>query len=373
MKKKIKIKIKKKSIVVIIIILLIIIIEIVNPIKLYNKYQLKNLGYSDTTIDVILENNLKKDILTLGFNNNINNILSSRNFKIDNYSIYKEIDEYDLDNYVSSVNSLIEKGYTSEEINLILKNADNESLESFLKKDYIKDISKFLKYDFSVLANIDRYIAYQSKNNSDNEIVVLYVNIGLDKDFYEDTNITNKFSYDMLVNKYNGVSKDFIPDNLVDVPSNYGNKEKLNDEALKSFIKMSDDCKSSTNYKLIIRSGYRDYQEQEKTYNSYLKTYGKKYTEDYVTHPGYSEHHTGLAVDIKAESSDVFASSKESKWVLDNAYKYGYILRYKKSDEDITGIKYESWHYRYVGNEIATYIHDHEMTFEEYYVRFLNK
>ena len=104
-----------------------------------------------------------------------------------------------------------------------------------------------------------------------------------------------------------------------------------------------------------------------------LKSYGKTYTENYVTHPGFSEHHTGLAIDVRAESTDVFADSKESKWAYTNAYKYVFILRYKKSEEKITGIKYESWHFRYVGEEIAKYINENDMTYEEYYVRFLDK
>ena len=175
----------------------------------------------------------------------------------------------------------------------------------------------------------------------------------------------------MLVNKYHGLSNEFVPENLVDVPSDYGKNQKLNETTLKAFIKMSEDCKAATGNKLLVRSGYRDFQEQEKTYNSYLKTYGKTYAENYVTHPGFSEHHTGLAIDIKAESNDVFANSKESKWTYQNAYKYGFILRYKKTDENITGIKYETWHFRYVGEEIAKYMNEHEMTYEEYYVRFL--
>ena len=368
MKKK---KLKKKSIVIIVIIILIIVVEIVNPIKLYNQYQLRNINYNETSIDVILKNNLKKQVLELDYNKTLDIIFQSKDFKVENFDIYKELTYYELEDYTKNVNLLIEKGYNKDEINYILKSADNDSLKEFVKKDYIKDVSKFLEYDFSKLSYIDRYIKYQDEHNIDKELVVIYVNIGLDKKYYEDTTETDKFSYDMLVNKYHGVSEEFVPLNLVDVPSDYGKNQKLNEETLKAFIKMSNDCKAATNYKLLVRSGYRDFEDQEKTYNSYLKTYGKTYAENYVTHPGYSEHHTGLAIDIKAESSDVFANSKESKWTYENAYKYGFILRYKKEFENITGIKYETWHFRYVGEEIAKYLNEHEMTYEEYYVRML--
>ena len=371
MKRK-KIKFKKKSIIILIIILLIIIIELINPIKLYNKYQIKNLGYVDASVETILKNNLKKEVLELEYSKTLDNILSSKDFDSNNFEIYKDLEYVELQDYTKKVNQLIKKGYKTSEINCILKSATEESLKDFLEKEYVENVSKFLEYDFSILANLDRYIAYQNDNNIDKELVVIYVNIGLDKKFYEDPNKVLNFSYDMLVNKYNELEKEYIPENLIDVPEEYGKGQKLNEQVLKAFIKMSEDCKAETGYKVLIRSGYRDYETQEKTYNTYLNTYGKSYAENYVAHPGFSEHQTGLALDMKAESSDVFANSKESKWIYQNAYKYGFILRYKKEYENITGIKYESWHFRYVGEEIAKFMNENEMTYEEYYIRFLN-
>ena len=351
--------------------MLIIVVEIVNPIKLYNKYQLKNLGFNDVSVEKILKNNLKDKVLELGYNKTLDIVLESNDFNLKNFDIYKELKYYELTDYTKNVNLLIEKGYNKDDISIILEKANDKTLKDFLEEEYSKDTTKFLEYDFAKLEYINRYIAYQNKHNIDNELVVIYVNIGLDKDFYTNTTTTDKFSYDMLINKYHGISEDFVPENIVDVPNEYGKGEKLNEETLKAFIKMSEDCKAETGYKLLVRSGYRDLDNQQRTYNSYLKTYGKTYAENYVTHPGFSEHHTGLAIDIRAESSDVFANSKESKWAYANAYKYGFILRYKKDFENITGIKYESWHFRYVGEEIANYIHEHEMTYEEYYVRFI--
>ena len=366
-------KIKKKIIIPLVLVILIIIIILINPIRLYNKHQLKNIGYNETSINAILDNKLKDEILNIKYNKTLDYIFSDENFISKNYNIYKELEYIELNDYTKNVNLLIDKGYNAKEINLILKRATNDSLKEFLDKDYIDNISKFLEFDFSKLEYIDRYIKYQNDNNIDKELVVIYVNIGLDKEFYEGTTTTNKFSYDMLINKYHGISDDFEPENIVDVPAEYGKNEKLNETALQAFIKMSQDCKAETGYNLLVRSGYRDLKKQEETYNYYLKLRGKKYAENYVTHPGYSEHHTGLAIDIKAESTETFLNSKESKWAYANAYKYGFILRYKENDEKITGIKFESWHFRYVGEEIAKYINDNDMTFEEYYVRFLDK
>lgn len=368
-------KIKKKNIIIISIILIILIIELINPIKLYNKYQLRNLNYSENTIDVILENGLKKEILNIEYNKTLDIVLSDKDFDINNFLIYKDLNYYDLSNYTGSVNKLIKIGYNVEDINSILKSCNEESLNNFLEKEYDENISKYLKYDFSKLEYYDRYVSYKELNNIDYEKVVVYVNIGLDNDFYTNTKIVNTFSTDMLVNKYLGLSEEFVPDNLIKIDSSYAvdSKQLGNEEMVKAFINMSDDCKNETGYKIFVRSGYRDYNNQQETYNLYLNTYGLKYAESYVTHPGYSEHQTGLAVDIKAESSNTFAGTKESKWLLENAYKYGFILRYKSDTEEITGIKYESWHYRYVGLEISSYLKENNMTYDEYYIRFLDK
>ena len=368
-------RLKKKNIIVIAVILLILVIEFVNPIKLYNKYQLKNLNYLDTSIDFILEKGLKDQILSHDYNKTLDTIVSDKNFDSKNYDIYKELTYYDVKDYTSIVNKLIKKGYNANDINNILKSGNRDDILIFLEKDYLENISDYLKYDFSILNNLDRYLSYKDENNIDNELVVVYVNIGLDKEFYTDTTINNNFSTDMLVNKYIGVSENFVPDNLVTIDSDYAidSRQKGNKEMVDAFIKMSDDCKKEIGYKLMVRSGYRDYESQESTYNLYLKTYGKKYAESYVTHPGFSEHQTGLAVDIKAESSNTFAGTKESKWLSENAHKYGFILRYESETEEITGIKYESWHYRYVGVDLAKDIIEKDMTYDEYYIRYLNK
>ena len=85
--------------------------------------------------------------------------------------------------------------------------------------------------------------------------------------------------------------------------------------------------------------------------------------------PGHSEHQTGLAVDIMGSNNDynLFAESKEFEWMKNNAYKYGFILRYPEHKENITGFKYEPWHYRYVGKDVAKYIYENKLSLEEYF------
>ena len=175
-----------------------------------------------------------------------------------------------------------------------------------------------------------------------------------------------------MVNKKKKLKKTYIP-NLYQLRDCFSDgKQYLTKEAKKAFEKMCDDALEDNLY-LIAVSTYRSYNYQKRLYKQYVKTKGRKYARLCSAKAGHSEHQTGLAVDIanKTLDYDNFDRTNEFKWVKDNAYKYGFILRYKKADEKITGIKYESWHFRYVGEEIAKYMKENEMTYEEYYVRFI--
>ena len=113
-------------------------------------------------------------------------------------------------------------------------------------------------------------------------------------------------------------------------------------------------------------SGYRSYETQEKLYNKYVKKDGEKKANTYSAKPGESEHQTGLAFDIGSVDRS-FANTIEAKWLAENAYLYGFIIRYPKDKEEITGYNYEPWHLRYVGQELAKYLKKNNLTLEEYY------
>ena len=128
-------------------------------------------------------------------------------------------------------------------------------------------------------------------------------------------------------------------------------------------------------YDIRVMSSYRSYQYQEKLYNDYVAVDGKEEADAYSARPGFSEHQTGLAVDIDNNLLPYtsFEQTKTYTWMINNCYKYGFILRYPKDKEEITGYNYESWHYRYVGKDIAKYIRTHNITFDEYYIKFIDK
>lgn len=141
------------------------------------------------------------------------------------------------------------------------------------------------------------------------------------------------------------------------IPKEY--KSDLADEALTKLKEMQAAAKQS-GYTISITSGYRSYDSQNIIYNNYVQSYGKSYADAYAARPGHSEHQTGLAFDLGESSVN------QESWLIKNCHKYGFILRYQKGKEDITGYNYESWHYRYVGVEAATYIMGNELSLEEY-------
>ena len=199
-------------------------------------------------------------------------------------------------------------------------------------------------------------------------------NLNMDKEAYTESQLSEEFSIDMLINKHRNLNKDFVPENLSKIDSKYASEDgmKASRLAINAFIEMSKAAKKD-DMDIVINSAYRSYEDQEKISNTYLELYGQGYVDKYVAKPGFSEHQTGLCFDIGSRNSKVFAESNEYKWMLENAYKYGFILRFPKKYELITGFRSEPWHYRYVGKNIAKVIHDEDITLEEYFVRNLDK
>lgn len=140
-------------------------------------------------------------------------------------------------------------------------------------------------------------------------------------------------------------------------------------EATSSFNKMVSDAKLQ-GIILQVSSRYRTYENQQQIYNSYKAKYNN--VDRFSAKPGTSEHQTGLAYDIMAVDQSTrlkqsFGDTEEFKWLDKNAYKYGFILRYPKNKEDITGYKYEPWHYRYVGTKLSKILKEKNLTLEEYF------
>jgi len=183
----------------------------------------------------------------------------------------------------------------------------------------------------------------------------------------------------MLVNKYYKLDETFEPNDLVTIKTDHSwgtyGENKIREEVYTAFKDMWNSALESDIY-LMINSSYRPYNDQERVYNNYKNKNGESYADKIAARPGYSEHQTGLALDIFCTtngSTKTFASSDAYKWLLENSYKYGFILRYPEGKENITGYAFESWHYRYVGKDLAKKIYDENITFDEYYAYYIEK
>lgn len=183
--------------------------------------------------------------------------------------------------------------------------------------------------------------------------------------------ITSDDSIDRIVNRSHPVDPSYVPADLVipDVPMN--NTQTIRKEAADAMKEMFD-AADQDGIHLYLISGYRSYETQVSLYHTYLARFGNDYTEHLDCHPGASEHQLGLAadfgtVDQACELSTCFSDTDASQWLMNNAWKYGWILRYPQGKEAVTGIMYSPWNYRYAGKEEAGKIHDSGLTMEEYY------
>ena len=233
-----------------------------------------------------------------------------------------------------------------------------------------KILQNLKKIPYYKKENKNRYLKYQQEHkNKKTEEIVTDVNIGIDKPYYTNTKPSKLLNSNLiLVNKYNYLTEDYIPEEISIEYARSG--MQLVSEAKEAFETLSQEAKKD-GMTIIAMSSYRSYDYQVNLYNNYVKSDGKDAADTYSARPGFSEHQTGLAVDIynKELPYTSFEETKEFEWMQKNAYKYGFILRFPKDKVNITGYQYEAWHYRYVGKKAAKYIHDHNITLEEYYIK----
>lgn len=146
------------------------------------------------------------------------------------------------------------------------------------------------------------------------------------------------------------------------LPSSY--KPGINGEAYNQLTNMQSEA-NSLGYNIPLVSGFRSYWDQKNIYNNYVKTYGVEKTDTFSARPGHSEHQTGLAFDV-GKIDDNYGNTPEGIWLAKNAHRYGFIIRYPQGKQHITGYKYEPWHIRYLGVDLATKVYNSGLTLEEY-------
>lgn len=335
-------------------------------------YQSKTTGYPVDTIAVFHESNIYDDIKKHNYSTTLDKIIKTDYYNKKYVNEYLDINYIDTKNFLNDINTLLNLGYSSKDINSIYKSLKTESITLLLKNDYLKDIANILDLSYFHEDYLNRYLTYNKKKDLSSENLITYVNIGLDKDYYTDVEeITDLDNLQIIVNKYHALPSSYIPKDLEAISNKYnkGYNNKMRHTARIAFEEM---CEAALKDNITIYSGsaYRSYNYQLNLYNRYVNQDGKKVAETYAARAGYSEHQTGLATDImNAKLEFISLGDKEYDWLVDNSYKYGFNLRYPKEKEDITGYMYEEWHYRYVGKEIAKYLYDNDITYDEYVAR----
>ena len=178
--------------------------------------------------------------------------------------------------------------------------------------------------------------------------------------------------YIVLTNKENLLSEDYIPPDLVKLTCKKISSDpiQMREVAANALSDMFAAAKED-GIILYAHSGYRSYRTQKTMYSNRLKKNNGK-DDGVVAYPGSSDHQTGLGIDIINKAgigkkfTTAFAETKEGKWVAENCWNYGFVIRYQKNKEDITQIMFEPWHLRYVGVQVSQYMHENDLSLEEF-------
>lgn len=272
---------------------------------------------------------------------------------------------------------LSEVGYTENEIDVIKRELAEEEMNFLLNKKYSVNVSKLVKQDYFIFDNLDKYLDYMKESgNSSPEEVVGLVNTKASNGFYSDiTETDTSKGILMLVNKFYGLDETYEPDDLKSVSLSYAYAgKKVSEIIYDDLIEMLEDA-SDSGYKIVVDQGYRSYIDQLDAYNTYAYSKGETYADEIAARAGHSEYQTGLSVLLTPYNKIIedVSENEEYMWLIKNSYKYGFIQRYPEGKENITGFSYDPWRFRYVGVEIATKIHNENITFDEYYEFYINK
>lgn len=226
----------------------------------------------------------------------------------------------------------------------------------------------------------DRAKRYANWDVDDVKQRVMEVNCDMDLEPYSDIEILEDDSdVTMLINKFYSLPDNYIPEDLVGLEEfacvqgeDYSCQDveqiQLRKEAYDAYIEW---CEAAQKEDINIRAiaGYRSYEYQAGLWNYNAEIYGTEYADEYYARPGQSEHNSGLCVDItfNGHNYNEIENFEGYEWILSNAHKYGFILRYPEDKTEVTRYGYESWHFRYVGKDAAKDIYENDWTLEEYH------
>lgn len=177
-----------------------------------------------------------------------------------------------------------------------------------------------------------------------------------------------------LVSKGNAISTEYIPSPIkipeVATRTNKSDTERSVRSDIEQLLKNMFEDAAKTGRQIVILSGYRPASMQASIFNGAVNRDGEAIANKYIAKPGESEHQTALAIDVTSASLECyldacFGETSDGEWLKENSFRYGFILRYPKDKEEITGYNYEPWHFRYVGVELATALYESGLTLDE--------
>ena len=296
---------------------------------------------------------------------------------------------------------LIQNGYSLTEAQLLIQKLPSDRLDQILSEKYSESYYYILSQKYYIDKNLDKYLEYalyhvdddidvevnESLSEEEQEKIILnekykkfiaIINVHANEGWYNVTYESNiNDDYLVLVNKFYHLPEGYERNDIQNISLEYSyENQRASAVVIEKFEQMREAAISNLGVHLMINSSYRPASEQKELYDERMALWGQKKADMYAARPGHSEHQTALAIDITSLEhpyDDEFTESEEYKWLIDNSYKYGFILRYPKGKEDITGYSNESWHFRYIGESAAKQIYDEGITFEEYYAYYIEK
>ncbi|MBQ1319810.1 MAG: M15 family metallopeptidase [Solobacterium sp.] len=301
---------------------------------------LENEWYSPYLAQAIKNNSLDKDYLEL-----YTVVSPERGLSAQDFLLY---------------NRLLDKGYVDKQLLNLFKNLKYWEMTPLLVFDY--------QYDETMYIN--DCTSHRETNSQDH-----FVLDGNYYTFYENTlPVDDVSSVDMLVNKTYYLDGSYLPPQLTDLSIQYAATDRQ--LAQTAADALADWCNAGRGVGVTFyaTSAYRSYESQETLYRNYVGVYGEAQTDLMSARPGFSEHQTGYTVDIAATHEDDIEEFKDTlayRWTSTNSPDYGWILRYPEGKESITGYEFESWHYRYLGVDLARAVAASGMTYDEFYCLYL--
>lgn len=288
-------------------------------------------------------------------------------YKVGGVLEYRETREY----------KITSKGYTKEAYDVMVEKLSDANLKYILKEDRIDYIKDIIEDKYYIDENFHEYISFYEQNSkwSFSDVVAL-VNVGAITAWYEgavkaDTSLKEK----MLVNKFNVLDDTYEPEVIKQFSSTYAYGEVSAEKTTyDAFIKMADAARKD-GVTLILTSGYRTREKQTNVYEDMKSSKGEAYADEYAARPGSSEHETGLSLDILTYNAytETFKETKAYSWLHKHAHEYGFIERYPEGKKYLTGYEAESWHYRYVGVNLAKKVKNEGITYDEYYAFYIDR